>query len=346
MNRLGVWSCVLLACGSGSSSSQPNRDGSGGRGGTVTSPEAANTKRAPAPTIREEQTARFVRDAATCPQPGGSLSLDCPALRGLSEHAHVMRFSGTVAETCVALLRDANEAVRQATTHCMRYLSPPAIAPYFGAALDALDAEPQPVIRVETARGVTHAHAVTTPFEPRVRATIQRLAKGTTVEDEQTAGALLLTLFPGHVDKGAPEPTVEAQQLVLSLIGRSRGALYETAVDLAHLVVDRTAVCAALRQAIRADNDGWWHAGVELAAIGQPCVADVPHVIEVALARAQAGDPNGNVLLRLDRTFGLDPTQRRRIATTLKAAESNSLPWKRPDVIEAMAAFGSAADTP
>ena len=328
--------CSLVACRADPAPSHETSPGSAGSAGVGTA----------APAIRNETTARFVREAAACPQTGGSLSLDCPALHSLGEHALIFKDNHEAAETCAALLRDANAAIRQAASQCLRPMSPTTIAPLIGAVLDAIESEPNPAIRPQIAHALGPAHAPISPFEPRIRAAIERLAATPALEDEQTASELLWPLFPETLQKSAPQPTAEAQQLLLKLIGRSRGELYSRATKLAHLVRDKKAACAALRGAIRTDNHEWSDAGIAIADLGTACTGDVPHVIDVALSWAKAGEPDGNVLLRIDRNIDLDPAQRSRIATELQASESSAMAWKRPDVIEALKAFRAKSVRP
>ncbi|HSD90083.1 MAG TPA: hypothetical protein VLB44_21275 [Kofleriaceae bacterium] len=345
--RLAYLLAILVACGKGGGQEPapaPAPAPGSASGATVGTPTPPPPAAAAKPQAKDDGAKQLLAKGTTCELQQGSLPLDCAEYKAMGEYGFQNQGSDAVAETCASFLQDPDAKKRLLAATCLDHMNARAVTPQLGAALDAIEAEKDVAVRKQIAWGIKGAEAVTAKLDDRVIAIVTRLAADPKTED--VAGDLFDTLFPQYLAGSGPKPPAKAQALAIEALGRDGTAMQHSAFNAIKLLDDKPAVCAALAAAIRPDAKQWANAADAFADIKDACIADLPRVIDLTLARLAAGEEHLDLLKKLDRVFELDAPTRAKIAKAIKAATGKAPDWQRKSFNETAAAFSKPAVKP
>jgi hypothetical protein len=270
----------------------------------------------------------------------GTLPLDCPEYKAIHDYAFQHQGSEEAAETCAASLADPDQVKRLLAAECLNGFNAVTETKVFAWGLDAVEAETIPEVQKEIAWGIMNAEAVTAKQDDRVIADIKKLSANP--QTVSAASNLLDSLFPSYVIGSGPKPPPAAQQLALDALRLDDSPMQYTALNVAltHLD-DKAAVCAALDAAITPTAKTWWMAAEGIVTMKDACLALLPKIIDVALARAATNNPRLEVLQDFDHAFELEPPTRAAIAKALREARAK-VPSEYRDDLEKLAKQFSA----
>jgi len=335
-NLIAISILAVVGCGKAADKPAPAPAGSGSSAAAMKTapPPPAAAK----PQIKDDGAKQILAKGTTCKiSDSHELPMDCAEYKAIGEYAFQKQGDAAVAETCAAFLTDPDLGKRLLAAECIYKLNAVGKTPVLGAALDALETEKDPLVKVRIAWGISGAEAVTAKLDDRVLAVVNKLAADPLTE--LAAGYLFASLFPQYMMGSGPKPPAKAQALAIDAIGRDNKSMQNAAFNAIRMLDDKPAVCAALKAIIRPDAKSWPNAAAAMAQLKDACVADVPRVIDLTLDQMAKGEMHLDVLKDFDRAFELDAPTRAKIAKACKASRSKAPDWERKSVDEVAAAF-------
>lgn len=224
-----------------------------------------------------------------------------------------------VATACAAALASSDRVVRLRAATCLEHLTALADTSVLGGALDAIDAETDPEVRERVAWGIKGAEAVTAGLDDRVIAMVSKYP-------DDTGAHLFDTLFPQYLASHGPTPPAKAQALALAAIGQDGTPLQLRALDAIRLLDDKPAVCRALHAALRPDAKRWTDVVEAISAVGEPCRAEVPAIVDALVASKK---PQARAVTLIDHGFALDAATRGKLLAAVRAWITTAEPYEQ-----------------
>jgi HEAT repeat protein len=320
--RLSVF-LLLVACGKAADHKNPP---------PVASDKPAPPAAPPAPTkpqLKDDAMRQMLAKGTACKLFQNQLPMDCPEAKAINEYAFQHQQSAEAAETCAAFLGDPDPNKRLLAAECLFHFTAVAKTAVLGFALDAIDAEKDPVMVERIAWGIADAEAMSAKLESRVMTEVTRLAADP--KTETAASYVFSSFFPQYMIGNGPKPPIAAQTLAIASLTRDGTPMQREAFNAVTMLDDKPAVCKAIASNLRPDAKRWDSAAEAIAAMKDACIAQLAPAIDFMLARLATGDAHLAILRSYDSRFDLDPPTRAKIAKAIRAARPKASEYERAD---------------